>query len=67
MRLLIALLFPALALSQASPESLTLERALQTAAQNRAENLAAEHCVGAQQGAVRKTITLRGMFIVAGV
>ena len=54
MRLLIALLFPALALSQASPESLTLERALQTAAQNRAENLAAEHFVGAQQGAVRQ-------------
>ena len=54
MRLSIALLFPALALSQASPESLTLERALQTAAQNRAENLAAEHFVGAQQGAVRQ-------------
>lgn len=54
MRLLIALMLPALALSQAPPEPLTLERALQTAAENRAENLAAEHFVQAQQGAVRQ-------------
>ncbi len=54
MRLLIAFLLPALALSQAPPTPLTLERALQTAAENRAESLAAEHFVEAQQGAVRQ-------------
>lgn len=54
MRLLIAFLLPALALAQAPPEPLTLERALRTAAQNRAEGLAAERLVEAQQGAARQ-------------
>lgn len=54
MRLLIVVLLPALALAQAPPEPLTLERALRTAAENRAESLAAEHFVEAQQGAVRQ-------------
>jgi cobalt-zinc-cadmium efflux system outer membrane protein len=53
-RLLIALMLPALAFPQAPPEPLTLERALWTAAENRAENIAAEHLVEAQQGAVRQ-------------
>ncbi|MDA0206280.1 MAG: TolC family protein [Acidobacteria bacterium] len=54
MRLLIALMLSALALAQAPPQPLTLERALQTAAENRAEGFAAEHFVEAQQGAVRQ-------------
>ncbi len=54
MRPLIALLVPALALAQAPPELLTLEQALQTAAQNRPENLAAQYSVEVQQGAVRQ-------------
>jgi cobalt-zinc-cadmium efflux system outer membrane protein len=53
-RLLIALMLPAIAFPQAPPEPLTLERALWTAAENRAENIAAEHLVEAQQGAVRQ-------------
>lgn len=54
MRLLIAFLLPALAFSQSPPEPLTLERALQTAAENRAEALAADRFVEARQGAVRQ-------------
>lgn len=54
MRLLIALILPALALAQAPPELLTLEQALHAAAQNRPENFAAQYSVEAQQGAVRQ-------------
>jgi cobalt-zinc-cadmium efflux system outer membrane protein len=53
-RLLVAVILPALALAQAPPEPLTLERALQAAARNRAERLAAEHFVEAQRGAARQ-------------
>ncbi len=54
MRLLIALLLPAIALAQAVPETLTLELALQLAAENRAESVAANYSVEAQQHAVRQ-------------
>lgn len=54
MRLLLALFLPVLAAAQAPPDPLTLEQALQTAAQNRLEGLAAEYAVEAQQGAVRQ-------------
>ena len=54
MRLVIALMLPALALAQAPPAPLTLERALQTALETRAESRAAEYFVEAQQGAARQ-------------
>jgi cobalt-zinc-cadmium efflux system outer membrane protein len=54
MRLLIALLLPVMAFAQAVPETLTLERALQLAAKNRAEPAAAEYLIEAQQAGVQQ-------------
>lgn len=55
MRLLITLLLPVLALGQASPPApLTLDRALELATANRAEQIAAEHLIEAQQAGVQQ-------------